>query len=138
MNITEIDLNTLVEEVRKVAAEQPYAITKQCNYFLQDDDLGVVTDQPCCIIGHALAKMGVPASEFTYSEPSVMCDGGTNAKRFGLVLVTVKHPEANGDDASVFQTYGPPALQWLSKVQISQDEFNMWGEAVKFADECFG
>lgn len=112
----------LVAEVRRLAAERPdFVYEKQttdewasgvCLYVHQDEQQGLVAG---CLIGHALANLGVP-------------------------LESLREFDRSGDDTSAdallpkFGVSGTVTL-WAMHAQLEQDEGQPWGRAVKLADE---
>ncbi|ATN91118.1 hypothetical protein SEA_HOONTER_83 [Mycobacterium phage Hoonter] len=102
----------LAEEVKRLAAEYP---DKQaaCQYFESD------TGEPCCIVGHALAKFG-----YTYADAKRQWNTGVDVGDLlyrGVIVL--------GDDES------HDLLDGLREVQSAQDDGLPWGEAVKALSE---
>lgn len=112
----------LVAEVRRLAAERPdFVYEKQatdewwasgaCLYVHQDEHQGLVAG---CLIGHALANLGVP-------------------------LELLSEFDRSGDDTSAdallpkFGVSGTVTL-WAMQAQLEQDEGQPWGRAVELAD----
>ncbi|AAN01695.1 hypothetical protein P755_gp083 [Mycobacterium phage Quink] len=102
----------LAEEVKRLAAEYP---DKQaaCQYFESD------TGEPCCIVGHALAKFG-----YTYADAKRQWNTGVDVGELfhkGVIAL--------GDGESY------DLLDGLREVQSAQDDGLPWGEAVKALSE---
>lgn len=99
----------LIEEVRKVAAENPDLDYKApCLY--------VKAGKPSCLIGQALWRLGVIDADFEQDSSNV--DG----MRGVLDRLSLR---VDGSE-----------LEWLCDVQNAQDTWATWGGAIKYADEA--
>jgi hypothetical protein len=112
----------IVEKVREIVATRPdfvYSFTDaegkaKCYYF--------VDGQPSCIVGHALAAFGVPATIFER-------DGG----EYYVNGLSIDRPQ-------VLKILGWPMsrlVEWLRTVQVGQDSGYTWRKSVDNADEYF-
>ena len=97
----------LIEETRKVAAEDPYFIYQgRCQY--------VIGGQPGCIVGKAAWNLGLIDATFE----------GVAANREGVdTLASELDLDLNSDQEG-----------WLSRAQEWQDNGESWGDSVKYAD----
>lgn len=115
----------LIEEVRKIAKENPdFVYAKQegrttddnCSYFGRA--IGDETGTPC-IVGQALKNLEVDTSTLKkYEEHNAGMAIGDVLER---EILDVK--------------YNNTELNWLNRVQFSQDIMGGWGEAVEYADK---
>ena len=98
-----IKVSDLIEDVKELAREHPDK-TAECVYFLEGE--------PCCIVGHALAKRGITAKD--------AIEGDYN---YGVAVTALPDYGVIEDDFR--------ALVRLSEVQDLQDYGKPWGEAIK-------
>ena len=103
----------LIEKMREAAAEKPDYIAKT-KY--------VVDGEPECIVGVALAKLGV-----TVEELQGLQAGSISCPTVKAATVQAFLEERFGVDANV--------LQWVFWVQRRQDQAEPWGMAVRRADD---
>jgi hypothetical protein len=106
----------VAREVRTLAAERPDHVYERgsqtfCTYA-PNHPMGA---PEACLIGQALARLGVPVS-------TLVCQKGTA----GVLIydMTGSHPMR------------ADICGWLDRVQAEQDDSVPWAEAVALADQC--
>lgn len=117
----------LIEEVRKIAKENPdFVYAKQegrdtddkCSYFGRAIGVGLGTP---CIVGQALKNLEVDTSALKVYEEEVL----------GIQIGDVLERELLNVE------YNDSELNWLNRVQFSQDIMGSWSEAVSYADNGY-
>ena len=115
MMITEEDLNRVVAEVRRLAAQHPDAVYEPpddiCHY-----DKGTAGGAEGCLIGQAARNVCKPLYDLC------LCAGPKDAD-IAQVLSTNKQ-----------QGVGVQQIGWLTEAQEAQDSANTWADAVELAD----
>lgn len=107
----------VIEEIRVLAAESGGLLYESgpeggC-WYVRDG-------KPSCIVGQALARLGVPLEFFEKYE-------GTNAEYGGWPLRSLLEEVTGGRMTA-------EEYEWISVVQSRQDTGSTWGEAVAMAD----
>lgn len=105
------EFKEVIDETRRTAIMNPLSRNADTAYFYTDGS-------PCCIVGHALDRLGVAGKHFS--------PGGV-----GSNIYTV------GDLPWVVLGFTLPndyQLQWLSAVQVAADGRAAWLKAVVGAD----
>jgi hypothetical protein len=121
MDLTQLDLNDVITEVRRAADLHPDKVMSQggCLYFTGDGE-------PSCIIGHAIHALGATLEDVGGSNNSLTCN-----VIFGF---------GDSPESSTFWVPSvryPPTMNWLYKVQALQDMQFSWAEAVRRADQAY-
>jgi hypothetical protein len=105
--LTDIDMEALEAEVRRLANENPDA-KRACRYVNEE------TNEPNCIVGCALYNLGMPIE--------VLRD----RNRLNFHVWTHKQGLQNNLSAT-----------WVAYVQGEQDMGKTWSKAVEYADERY-
>ncbi|AMS01879.1 hypothetical protein SEA_SASSAY_75 [Mycobacterium phage Sassay] len=111
--VTTPTVTQLAEEVKRLAAEYPDK-RADCIYFRDG--------QPCCIIGHALAKFGYTEEDAWAGGWNVGVDVSDLAFAYGVIQAI-----GGGEEWDVMRTLG--------EVQDAQDSGKTWATAVKALSE---
>ena len=119
----------LIEEVKKIASEDPDFIytAKHCSYFGQE--VGDPTGQ-CCIVGQAFKNLNIDTFGIEENgKPLYKGSGKTTSPNISMVI---QRGMVNIEVDSELD------IIWLSKVQSVQDRNKPWGEAIASANDYVG
>lgn len=110
-----VDERALVAAVRELAAESPEFVYEApvgefCKYVHRTDEGHLIGG---CIVGQAALKVGVPIEKLQSFDS---WDDGSAGNAFSEFSIS------------------PEVLNWLQRVQESQDAKSPWGDAVAHAD----
>lgn len=113
-----VNTKQMIEEVRKIASENPDFTYggPRCSYF--GSTLGVLEGQ-CCIIGQAFKNLGVDTAKLLSQEEDDFSPSVEHTITAGIVDVDILSDKD---------------LDWLSSVQTCQDAKWSWEDAVRYAD----
>ena len=110
MTVQKVDIDSLITEIRKVAAEQPdhvyHNVDGKCVYATQDK-------KPSCIVGHAFIRLGIDPARLTNEHLDIF----TSIEEDFVEGATDKK------------------VHWVQRVQDNQDSLACWGMSVDLAGE---
>lgn len=122
-----IDLDALVQAVRDIARERPDfvygSMYAACSYQIKGC--------PACIIGQALARIGVDVNVLMYLDTG----GDLEDTKFTSPWSGDTTVRSLAGAGSILLDYDPDIrIKWLNSVQEDQDNDSSWGDAVRRAD----
>ena len=125
-----IDLDELVQAVRDIAKEHPDfvygSMYETCNYQ--------VKGCPACIIGQALARIGVDVKVLTYLDTG----GDSEDTKFVSPWSGDTTVGSLAGGGSILLDYDHDIrIKWLNCVQETQDNDSAWGDCIRLADKRF-
>lgn len=119
---TGITFDDIAREVRAVAAERPdFEYQPRVQDGLKYCELFSPDGSPSCIVGHALARLGIDRAIWLDHSERSGCGGEDIAGVADALALTGRQF----------------AHDWLYHVQQDQDEQIAWGECITLADEEF-